>query len=72
MIEFGTKVTDSVTGFQGVVVANAQYDNGCEKCLVTAKSINNASPVEEWIDEQRLTTQSTATAGGPMNLPPGG
>ena len=72
MIVFGTKVKDKTTGFEGIVTACAQYDNGCKKCLVTAKSINNASPIEEWFDEQRLTTKSTAKAGGPMHLPPTG
>ena len=70
MIEFGTRVKDSTTGFEGIVTACAQYDNGCEKCLVEAKSKDNAAPVEIWFDEQRLTTKSKAKAGGPMNLPP--
>jgi len=70
MIEFGTKVKDSITGFEGIVTANAEYANGCKKVLVTAKSVRNAAPIEEWIDEQRVTMKSIAKAGGPMNLPP--
>ena len=69
MIAFGTKVKDSITGFEGIVIARAEYMNGCRQVLVVAKSRDGAAPVSEWIDEQRVTVESKAKVGGPMPVP---
>ena len=70
-IELGQKVKDEITGFEGVVVATAQYLNGCISCQVQPQSLKDGSTTKaEWFDEQRLTSGSKAKAGGPRSYPP--
>ena len=67
MIELGTKVTDSITGFVGVAIARAEYLNGCISYQV--QNLEDISKTD-WIDEQRLTANSKAKVGGPQCKPP--
>ena len=70
-IKLGQKVKDSITGFEGIVVARAEYLNGCVSCQVEAKELKDGVPLQaQWFDEQRLTIQSKAKAGGPQDHPP--
>jgi len=71
MIPFGTRVKDNITGFEGKVMAYTVYMNGCVRYLVEAKATVGNNGVEAWIDEQRLTVKSEATAGGQRAAPRG-
>lgn len=72
MIKLGDKVKDSITGFEGVVVARIEYLNGCIQFEVLPAGLKDGQPLKaHWIDEQRLTKTSKATAGGPGHHPPG-
>lgn len=67
MVKLGGAVKDSITGFVGIAIGRAEYLNGCISCQVQdLKDITKT----EWIDEQRLTIYSQATAGGPQSRPP--
>lgn len=65
-IKLGDFVTDSVTGFSGVVLARVEYLNGCVRCEVQSKKLHEGKPIEScFFDEQRLNPESTVTTGGP-------
>ena len=67
MIKLNDRVKDSITGYEGLVIGICKYLNGCVSCLVQSeKNIDKSF----WIDEQRLTAHSAATAGGPQSEPP--
>jgi len=71
MVKLGDKVRDSITGFEGIVVARAEYLNGCISLQVQSAKLKDDSPIHpEWFDEQRLTNTSKATVGGPQSYPP--
>lgn len=71
MIELGQKVKDSITGFEGIAIAKAIYLNGCISWQVKSQKLKDGKTIEaEWFDEQRLTCESKATAGGPQDHPP--
>jgi len=71
-IKLGEIVRDSISGFEGVAVARAEYLNGCISYQVEPARLNEdgSIPKAEWFDEQRLTERSGATAGGPQCHPP--
>lgn len=58
MITLGQTVTDSVTGFQGVVVAKAQYLTGCEQACLQPKAKDGAFVDSRWFDEDRLEVEA--------------
>ena len=67
MIPFGTKVTDNVTGYTGVVTARSEYMNGCKK--VCLERLAQDGKLEcEWFDVQRFG--EVHNGGGPAPLPP--
>ena len=67
MIKLGEEVRDSVTGFEGITMARAEYLNGCISYQVLSRVLKDGVPMRpEWFDEQRLTLRSKATAGGPQ------
>lgn len=71
MLKLGDKARDSVTGFEGTVVARAEYLNGCVR-LALVPSVDKGGNCREssWFDEQRLDSSSTAKTGGPRTAPP--
>ncbi len=69
MVELGSNVVDSITGFTGVVVAKHLYLHGCVRLSVESKELKNGKPLLETFDEQRLDMGSTAPAGGPGDIP---
>lgn len=75
-IEFGEEVKDSITGFQGKVVARFVYMNGCVRYQVDKLDKDGKEIVEMVFDEQRLEpvnkrrVKATATAGGPRSTTP--
>ncbi len=72
-IEFGSKVRDTITGFEGIVRSYNEWDNGCVKYAVQGRVKDNGkSPEFEWIDAQQLEILEPAPkkeaklTGGPM------
>lgn len=60
MITLGSKVTDKITGFTGIVTGRCEYLTGCSQFLVATKSMKNADPTSAWFDEQRLEVDKKA------------
>jgi len=72
MIKLGQKVKDNITGFKGIAIARCEYLNGCISIEVQPIELKDGRPIKaEWIDEQRLTTKSSAKTGGPGSIPAG-
>jgi len=57
-IDLGMKVSDLVTGFQGIVTGHARYITGCDQYLVQpepkAEDLGRVRPVAEWFDDNRI------------------
>jgi len=61
MIKLGDTVRDSISGFEGVATARAEYLHNTPAVQVTGKVYDPAKgPVSQWIDEARLTTLAPA------------
>ena len=61
MIVLGSKVTDKITGFTGIVTGYVQYLTGCNQALVVPKAGKDGSLKEaNWFDEQRLVVDRKA------------
>ena len=80
MFELGSSVQDTITGFSGIVVARAEWLNGCTRIAVQSLVLNDGKPLpEEWIDERQLrriddllaarNTASVKSTGGPRRAP---
>ncbi|HUX15460.1 MAG TPA: hypothetical protein VMW52_03255 [Phycisphaerae bacterium] len=53
--QLGDRVTDSVTGFQGVVTGRAEYLAGEDRLEVTSDTLDkDGKPVEQWFYPGRL------------------
>jgi hypothetical protein len=54
-LEFGLKVRDQLTGFEGLVTGYAKYITGCDQFLVTP-GVDEKGGMREgrWFDDQRL------------------
>lgn len=72
MVKLRDMVKDYITGYEGIAVARAEYLYGCVSVQVQATGLkeDGGKREPEWIDEQRLTNDSKATAGGPQAHPP--
>jgi hypothetical protein len=71
MIELGTRVKDSITGFSGVATARTEYLYGCVRVAVEPTELKDGKPIESvWFDEQRLAKDSPAQSGGPGIVAP--
>jgi hypothetical protein len=53
-IELGSRVSDKITGFEGVVTGRAQYLHGVDNALVEAVVGTDGKLISEWIAETRL------------------
>ena len=74
----GDRVRDKLCGFNGVVVTQINYYNGCHRYSVLAENLEAGKPAEEWIDEAQLELIETAKKpkavieegnGGPGKVP---
>lgn len=79
MIKLGCKVRDTVSGFEGIVVARVEYLNGCTQCAVLPKiGEDGKMPTAEYIDHQRLEVTDAplkvvaSDTGGEMRDKPSG
>jgi len=72
MIKLGSKVKDSVTGFEGVAIARCEYLFGCISVQVQPEGMTEDGKMKPalWVDEQRLDVLSKAIAGGYHDSPP--
>lgn len=69
MVRLGSNVTDSITGFSGVVVSRTEYLHGCVRVGVEPTELKDGKPVDvQYFDEQRLGV-SKAKRGGPGDVP---
>lgn len=80
MIGLGSRVRDSVTGFEGIATARSVYLYGCVRITISSQKLNmGGEPIEAWFDEQRVevlevkapavSPASSATTGGPQKDP---
>jgi len=70
VINLGDTVTDTITGFTGIVVGRVEYLTGCIQFEVQPKGLKDGVPINpKWIDEVRLGIQE-ASAGGPHDNSP--
>lgn len=69
-IKLGEKVKDSLTGFEGIVVAKAEYLDGCIRFQVLPEKLMKDGKIAdpEWLDEGRLI--KSKKPGGPQDEPP--
>ncbi len=71
MVKLGEKYKDKISGFTGIATARTVFLFGCVRVLLESKKPKeDGTPIEIWCDEQRLTSKSKATTGGPMPSPP--
>ena len=69
-VKLGQRVRDTITGYEGVVVARTAYLNGCVRVGVQVTELKDGKPMDaEWFDEQQVGP-SRAKAGGPGIVPP--
>lgn len=54
-IKLGDKVKDSITGFEGIVIARIEYLNGCIQFGVKARVKDATLKEAEYIDKDQLT-----------------
>lgn len=74
-LQFGEKVRDVVTGYEGTLTARFEYANGCVRYQVEALD-KDGQLVETVFDEQRLEpmplrkAKQRATSGGARSSKP--
>ncbi len=81
MVKLGNKARDTMTGFEGIVVAITKWLYGCNRiCVEPTKLDKDGNPSEgRWFDEQRIevvrptkpkvSKDNTAKTGGPQRDP---
>jgi len=59
-IKLGQKVKDTVTGFTGIVIAKAEYLNGCISLDIKPEKLSKDGETiaSEWIDYEQLEVLS--------------
>lgn len=50
----GKKGRDKVTGFEGVIIANANYLFGCKQYGLAPKAVDGKIEPTQWFDEGRI------------------
>jgi len=80
MVRLGSKVRDTITGFQGIATGRTEWLYGCTRISVEPTTLHEGKPIEShWFDEQRIevleagepkvSSDSSATSGGPQRDP---
>ena len=71
--ELGEQVKDTITGFQGVIIAKTKWLNGCVRYGIQSKKRTaEGKSIEDTIDEQQLVSiekpkkVKSRNPGGPM------
>lgn len=80
MVKLGSKVRDTITGYEGIATARSEFLNGCVSIQITRTEMTKDGDAKaDWFDEQRVALveenvfraqPSPATAGGPQSYPP--
>ena len=82
MIKLGSKVRDTISGFEGIVTARHEYLNGCVRYSISATSLDENGKMfdEAWLDDQQVevieemgpevSKDSTGKPGGPNSSRP--
>ena len=75
-IKLGSKVRDTLTGFEGTATGRTTFLYGCVRICIESTEIQKGEVVENWFDEQRVETVkktkpqvspgSSAAPGGPQ------
>lgn len=74
-ITLGSKVRDTITGFEGIATARAEYLNGCVRILIQPQRLDKDGKIieSEWIDQVQLEAvkakkeNATDVTGGPVS-----
>jgi hypothetical protein len=74
-ITLGSKVRDTITGFEGIATARAEYLSGCVRILVQPYGLTKDGKMfeGEWIDQGLLEAvkaekeNATDVTGGPVS-----
>lgn len=70
MVKLGDKVTDSLSGFEGIATSRTEFLYGCVRIFVEPKELKDGKPIEgQYFDEQRLDSKSEVKRGGPGDCP---
>ena len=57
MVQLGSRVKDTLTGFKGIAIGRCEYLHGCAQILIKPEKLKNLLPINgQWIDEQRVIT----------------
>lgn len=55
MVNLGSKVRDTVTGFEGVAYGRTDFMYGCARIIIESTKLKDGSPIDHhWFDEQRV------------------
>lgn len=75
-IKLGQTARDTITGFEGVVVAETKWLHGCVRLTVQPREMKDGKPIEsQTFDEPQLETvpkrkeKGTGDTGGPRPEP---
>jgi hypothetical protein len=72
-LKLGVLAKDKITGFEGVVIAHAEYLHGCEQWCLKPQALHEGKPIDgTYIDAPQL---EVIGEGPPMSAPaeaPGG
>lgn len=76
-VSLGDRVSDKVTGFEGVVTGVANYISGCRQCCVAPPAKDGGFRDSQWFDDDRLTVVAPQAVslkerrrdGGPQSNP---
>lgn len=75
-IELGDVARDRVTGFEGVVIANTQWLNGCDRLSLQPRKLVKGKPVDTMVFDrpqlERVSQQvlkASRKTGGPQANP---
>ncbi len=81
-IKLGSRVRDTITGFEGILTSRTEYLYGCVRVGVEPTGLDKDGNIPETghFDEQRIafiktipmekSEESNATTGGPRPVPP--
>ena len=81
IFDFGDRIRDKITGFEGIVAAKSEYFNGCKRYGVQGLKLKEDGTVTEleWFDAQQVELLKARAVsldvpkkapGGPMPVPP--
>ena len=78
MIQLGDRARDSITGYEGIVIARSEWLNGCVRFELQSEKLKDGVPHEPyWVDQQQIAlvvskAPKDVTAGKGESPPPGG